>query len=318
MTGVPRGHSAKDGRVVSHTRHGYYKRNWPLYILIFPGVLLTFIFCYMPMYGIIMSIQNFKPALGFFHSPLANPWYRNFVKLFTDPYFPRILGNSLKLGVFSLLWTFPAPIILALLFNELRAGLFKRVTQTISYMPHFLSTVIVIGMLKLFLASDGPITHVLARYGIKMVNPLMLPSAFRSLYIISSVWMDVGFNTIIYLAAITGINPELYEAAMIDGASRLQRTAYVTLPGIVPTITYLLIFSISGIITSDWQKILLLYNEATYSTADTIGTYVYRVGLNGNATAYATAVSLFNNVVSVLLLTTANTVAKRIGENSLW
>jgi putative aldouronate transport system permease protein len=265
-----------------------------------------------------MAFQSFRPALGFFNSPIANPWYRYFRQLVTDVYFMRLLKNTLILGVMSLLYSFPAPIIFALVLNEVKGRLFKRVTQTISYMPYFLSTVIVIGIMKLLLATDGPISALITRTGVQMQNPFLIPEAFRPLYIVSGIWSGVGFSSIIYLAAIAGINPELYEAAKVDGANRFQQIIHVTLPCIAPTIIILFIFAVSGIVGNDWQKILLIYNEATYSTSDVIGTYVYRIGITSTSYSYATAVGLFTNVVSFFLLVITNYIARTIGETSLW
>jgi putative aldouronate transport system permease protein len=270
------------------------------------------------MYGIVMAFQSFRPALGFFKSPLAQPWYRFFRQLTTDIYFTRLLKNTVVLGIMSLAISFPAPIIFALLLNELKGRLYKRVTQTISYMPYFLSTVIVVGMMKILLASDGPVSVLFAHFGRQMQNPFIYPGAFRALYIGSGIWSGLGFSSIIYLAAIAGINPELYEAARVDGANRFQQVIHITIPCIAPTIIILFIFAVSGIVGNDWQKILLIYNEATYSTADVIGTYVYRVGITGNTYSYAAAVGLFINVISFLLLVITNYIARIMGETSLW
>jgi putative aldouronate transport system permease protein len=303
------------------------KRNWTLYTMVLPGVILIFIFSYIPIYGIVMAFQNFSPGLGFFRSPWAQPWYGHFVHMFKDYYFGRIMTNTLKLSIYGLLWGFPAPIVLALLFNEMKHKGYKRVAQTISYMPYFLSVVIIVGILKILFASEGPIVSLATFFGNDMGNIFMDPHAFRTLYITSGIWTSVGYNSIIYLAAIAGINPELYESAVIDGANRLQQVRYITLPAMVPTITILLILSVSGIINNDYQKILLMYNPAIYSTSDVIGTYVYRMGISGDAgtggtgiinQSYAAAVGLFQSVVSFLLLGIANLFARHVGETSLW
>jgi len=310
-----------------HRLNTNLQRNWPLYTMVLPGFVLILIFSYIPMYGIVMAFQNFKPGLGFFHSPWAQPWYGHFARMFRDVYFNRIMQNTLLLGVYSLLWSFPAPILLALMFNEIKHKGYKRVSQTISYMPYFLSTVIVIGIMKLLFATEGPIISVASDLGIEMENLFMEPKAFRSLYIGSAIWTGVGYNSIIYLAAIAGINPELYEAAIIDGGNRLQQVWYITIPSIMPTVIILLIFAVSGIVGNDYQKILLMYNPATYKTADVIGTYVYRMGISGDAgtggvavlnQSYAAAVGLFQSVFSFVLLVLTNQFARRVGETSLW
>ncbi|MBS5585594.1 MAG: sugar ABC transporter permease, partial [Clostridiales bacterium] len=275
----------------AHRKRGYIqrnlRRNWPLYTMVLPAVVLIFIFSYIPMYGIVMAFQQFKPSLGFFHSAWARPLYRYFEQVITDPYFARVFRNTVVLGVLNLLWSFPAPILLALLFNEMRSPRFKKITQTISYLPYFISTVVVIGMMKLLFQDNGPIASVLRNMGFDWTNPFMLPSAFRTLYIGSSLWTGVGYNSIIYLAAISGISQDLYESAVIDGASRFQQAVHITLPSLVPTITILFIFAIPGVVGSDSSKILLMYNEATYATADVLGTYTYRKGIQGNSYSYS-------------------------------
>ena len=306
----------------AHRKRGYIqrtlRRNWPLYTMVLPAVVLIFIFSYIPMYGIVMAFQQFKPSLGFFHSAWARPLYRYFEQVITDPYFARVFRNTVVLGVLNLLWSFPAPILLALLFNEMRSPRFKKITQTISYLPYFISTVVVIGMMKLLFQDNGPIASVLRNMGFDWTNPFMLPSAFRTLYIGSSLWTGVGYNSIIYLAAISGISQDLYESAVIDGASRFQQAVHITLPSLLPTITILFIFAIPGVVGSDSSKILLMYNEATYATADVLGTYTYRKGIQGNSYSYSAAAGLFTTVISVVLLTVTNCAARRLGETSLW
>jgi putative aldouronate transport system permease protein len=294
------------------------KRNWTLYTMVLPGVVLILVFSYIPMYGVIMAFQKFKPALGFFHSPFADPWYKYFVQLFSDVYFARLLKNTLLLGLYSLLWGFPAPIILALLFNEIKHSKFKRVVQTISYMPYFLSTVVVIGILRILLATDGPINTILADFGTTISNVFLAPEAFRSIYVGSGLWMSVGYSSIIYLAAIAGINSEQYEAAIMDGANRYHQMRFITIPSMIPTITILLIFAVSGILGNDYQKILLIYNEATYTTGDVLGTYVYRVGVEGGSQSYAAAAGLFSSVFAFVLLYLTNLFARKYSETSLW
>jgi putative aldouronate transport system permease protein len=294
------------------------KRNWPLYTMVLPGVLLILVFSYIPMYGVVMAFERFKPALGFFHSPWADPWYKYFVQLFTDVYFGRLLKNTLLLGLYSLLWGFPAPIILALLFNEIKHSKFKRVAQTVSYMPYFLSTVVVIGIMRILLATDGPINALLGNFGTSISNVFLAPEAFRSLYVGSGIWATVGYSSILYLAAIAGINSEQYEAAVMDGASRLQQMFHITIPSLFPTITILLILSVAGIVGNDYQKILLIYNEATYTTGDVLGTYVYRVGVEGESRSYAAAAGLFTSVFAFVLLYLTNLFARKFSETSLW
>jgi len=310
--------SGAAARKVNKTPLGaYLKFNWQLYVMVLPGVAMFLIFSYFPMYGITMAFQQFKPVLGFFHSPWVG--LLHFERIVSDPIFFRVFRNTLVLGAYSLIFSFPAPIILALLFNEIRHTLYKRVTQTISYMPFFLSTVIVVGLMRdLLSVNEGVVNEAVAALGFTKINFFVRSDWFRPLYIVSGIWQGVGYSSIIYLAAISGVNPELYEAAVIDGAGRLKQAMFITIPCILPTVTILLIFAVGGLIGADMQKVLLMYSEATYSTADVIGTYVFRTGIEGASQSYASAVGLFNSVISLFLLATTNYMAKRLGETSLW
>lgn len=297
--------------------YDYVKRNIVLYVMVLPGVLMLIIFNYFPMYGIVMAFQNFKPALGFFNSPWVGSLH--FERLITDSQFIRTFKNTIILGVYTLFFTFPAPILLALMLNEIKHSAFKRVSQTISYMPYFLSTVIIVGIMKDMLSmNDGVVNNTIAWLGFSKIDFFTSPEWFRTLYIGSTFWQNIGFSSIIYLAALSGINPELYEAAKIDGAGRIKQIIYLTIPCIMPTIIILLIFAVGGIVGNDWQKILLIYNPATYTTSDVISTYVYRSGIEGASQSYASAVGLFNSVVSMILLVSTNYIARKAGETSLW
>jgi putative aldouronate transport system permease protein len=285
--------------------------------MVLPGILLFLVFHYFPMYGIVMAFQSFKPALGFFESPWVG--LRHFQRILTDMMILRAFKNTVILGLYTLLVNFPAPILFALLLNEVRHSKFKRVSQTISYMPYFLSTVIVVGLLKdLLNINGGVVNSLISLFGGAKVDFFGLPEWFRTLYVGSGVWHGVGYGSIIYLAAMAGVNPELYEAAVIDGAGRLKQAWHITLPGIIPTVTILFIFAVSGIVGNDWQKILLLYTPSTYSTADVIGTYVYRSGIQGSSQGYAAAVGLLNSVISLALLALTNFAAKKFGDTALW
>jgi len=297
----------------------YMTQNWILYIMLIPGLVNLLLFKYLPMYGVVVAFQNYSPAGGFFGSQWVG--FKHFAAFFRDPFCWRVISNTFILGIQSLIISFPAPIIFALMLNEIRAERFKKTVQTISYMPYFLSVVIVVGMMKeLFSMTDGPVNAVLEMVGLERVNFFMRPDMFRPLYIGSGIWQGVGYGSIIYLAAIAGINPEMYESAVLDGASRMQRIRYITLPSIMPTISVLFILSVAGILGSDFQKILLMYNPRTYSTADVISTYVYRYGIEtaGNNLSYSSAVGLLVNVVSLLFLLIANYVTGKLGETSLF
>lgn len=295
----------------------FFKVNIALYIMLIPGLLNLLLFKYMPMYGIIVSFQDFNPTLGYLGSPFVG--LKHFQDFFRDPFASRIISNTIILGLETLLISFPAPILLALFLNEVRYPRFKKITQTISYMPYFLSVVIVVGMLKdLVSATDGPINAIISSLGGKKINFLTNPAWFRTLYITSGIWQGIGFNSIIYLAAISSINPEMYEAAVLDGANRLQQIRFITLPSIAPTITILFILAVGGVLGNDFQKILLLYNPRVYKTADVVSTYVYRSGIEGSSFSYSSAVGLLLNLISLIFLVGANQISKKVGETSLF
>lgn len=296
----------------------YFLQNKTLYVMLIPGLLNLLFFKYLPMYGIVISFEKYYPATGV----LGSPWvgFKHFIDFFHDPYFFRLIRNTLLLGVYTLIFSFPAPIILALLLNEVRGSIFKRVSQTISYMPYFLSTVIVIGLLKDLTMSEGIVNAAISALGGDKIAFFLRPEWFRFLYISSGIWQGIGFGSIIYLAAISGVNPELYESAVIDGCGRFSQTWHITLPTILPTIMILFILSVGGILGNDFQKILLMYSAFTWETADVIATYVYRVGIEaqGSDFSYATAVGLFTAVISLAFLIVTNRVAKSLSEYSLW
>lgn len=297
----------------------YFRLNWVLYLMLLPGILNLILFKYLPMYGIVVAFQDFSPRLGYFGSKWVG--LKHFHAFFRDPFCWRVISNTVILGVSSLVISFPAPILLALLLNEFKYPRFKKVVQTISYMPYFLSVVIVVGMMKeLFSMTDGPINAIIERLGGARINFFMTPSAFRPLYIGSGIWQGVGYSSIIYLAAIAGINVEMYESAALDGVNRLQKIWYITLPSILPTISILFILSIGGILGNDFQKILLMYSPRTYSTADVVSTYVYRYGIEtaGNHLSYSSAVGLLLNVMSLFFLLVANKVTGKLSETSLF
>lgn len=281
-----------------------------------PGVILVLIFSYVPMYGALMAFQKYNPAVGIFGSEWVGLEY--FRMFFKNPYCGRLIGNTLVLGIYSLLWTFPAPIILALLLDQLPFMRFKKITQTISYFPHFISAVVIVGLIKEFTSIDGVFNQISGLFGAEAVSFMTEAKWFRTLFIGSNLWQGIGWGTIIYLAALSNVDPQLYEAATIDGANRFQRVRYITWPTIVPTTSIMLIFAVSGILGSDYQKILLMYSPATYETADIIGTFVYREGIEGGSYEYTTAIGLMMNLVSCTLLIIANKVSKTLTDNSLW
>jgi len=284
--------------------------------MVLPGFLTILIFAYFPMYGILIAFKDYSPSEGV----LGSEWvgFKYFKAFFNDPMAFRVLKNTLLLGIYTLLWSFPAPIILALLFNELRSARFKRVVQTVSYFPHFISVVIVAGMLKEFTSRDGLFNEIISYFGGDPIMFLLEPGFFRTIFISSGIWQGIGFGTIIYLAAMSGINPTLYDVAEVDGAGRWKKVLHITWPSIRPTTVILLIFAIGGILGSDFQKIILLYSPETYSVADVIGSYVYRQGILGAQYEYTTAIGLFMSIISFTVLFIANWISRKVSETSLF
>lgn len=286
------------------------------YFMFFIPFVYFIVFHYIPLFGILIAFKNYNVFQGVFDSPwVGTKYFRQFL---SDPYFYKLLKNTLLIGVYHILLSFPAPIVLALLLNELKHRMFKRFVQTVSYLPHFLSTVVVVGIIVNFMAYDGVINRFLSLFGMESIHFLMLPEWFRTIYIGSEIWQGIGWGSIIYLAALSAIDPQLYEAATIDGAGRWKQVLHVTLPGIAPTIIILLLFNIGAVMSVSFEKVLLLSNGSNEPTSDVISLHVYRRGLISNDFSYATAVGLFNSVVAVLFLTIANWMSKKVSETSLW
>lgn len=293
-----------------------WKRNRGLYIMIIPVIAFYLVFCYKPMYGALMAFQNFSPKRGIFGSEWVG--LSNFRMFFQSKDFYRLLRNTLYISISNIVFSFPAPIILALLINEINRKRFAKVVQTITYLPHFISLVVVCGMIREFVSDTGIITHVLGFFGVEQTNLLNESKAFVPIYIVSGIWQEVGWGTIIYLAALTGINQELYEAASIDGAGRLRRVWSITLPGLIPTIVTLLILRLGSVMNVGFEKIILLYNSMTRDVADVISTYVYRMGLIKKDYGFSTAVGLFNSVINFAFVILANAISRKVNETSLW
>lgn len=294
-----------------------YRRHKYLYFMIAPVILYYFIFHYVPMYGAIIAFKNYRIADGFLGSSWAG--FSHFISFFDSYYFWRLLKNTLLLNVYMLLFSFPAPILFALLINEIAGKKFKSLVQTVTYLPHFISLIVICGMITQFVAREGVVTDILVWFGMDRTALLGHPEYFRAVYIVSDIWQSVGWGSIIYLAAISGINPELYEAARIDGANRWKQTLHITLPGLAAIITILFILKIGNMLDVGFEKIILLYNPSTYVTADVISTFVYRKGLGGtNEFSYATAIGLFQSAINFMLLLAANRFSKKVSENSLW
>jgi putative aldouronate transport system permease protein len=293
-----------------------WKLNKELYLLFLPVILYYIIFHYKPMYGAQIAFKNFYPAMGISGSPWVG--LMHFQNFFESFYFCRILKNTLVISLTNLIFGFPAPIILALLINELRGKHFKRVVQTVTYMPHFVSMVVICGMIHEFTRNDGFITQFLGIFGFPQTTMLNHPGMFVPIYVISGIWQEVGWGSIIYLAALAGIDQQLYEAAAIDGAGRWKQIWSITIPSIAPTIVILLILRMGRMLNVGFEKIILLYNPVTYQTADVISSFVYRKGIREFNFSFSTAVGLFNSTINLLLLVAANTISRRINETSLW
>ncbi len=293
-----------------------FKKNKAIYFMLIPVILFYFFFHYKPMYGVLMAFFDYKPARGFEGSDFIG--LQNFIDYFTGPYFLRTVGNTLAISLGFLIFSFPVPIILALLLNELRNSKVKRLVQTATYLPHFISLVVICGMLSSFSLESGLFNDIVEFFGGERSSILSNPDAYRPLYIISGIWREMGWNSIIYLAALSGVDPQLYEAAKIDGAGKLRQAIHVTLPGILPTIVIKLILQIGGLMSVGYEKALLLYNPAIYDVADMISTYVFRMGLENYQYGYATAVDLFNSVINVILVITANKISRKLTDSSMW
>lgn len=293
-----------------------WKRNKYIYLMAIPVILFYAVFCYMPMAGIVIAFQDFEPAKGVWGSDFV--FLDNFIAFFTDYQFPRILKNTLLLSGGLILFGFPVPIILALLINELHWKKYKRVIQTVSYLPHFISLVVICSLITEFTNSDGVINQVLAMFGVEPTTWLMRPELFKPLFIVSDIWQHAGWSSIVYLAALSAIDPGLYEAATIDGAGRFKQLLHVTLPALIPTITILFIMRIGNVMSLGYEKVILLYNSNTMETADVIASFAYRKGILDMDYGFSTAVGLFNSVVNFGFLWLANTFSKKMTENSLW
>ena len=295
----------------------HVKKNWKIYSFLILPILYYVIFKYVPMAGNIIAFRRYKGGPNIF----GDRWvgFRYFEQFLTDKNFWQAFGNTLRLSIGYLCVRFPATLIFALLINEIRKKWWKKLVQTISYLPHFISLVVVCGMVKELLSTTGPINMLISSLGFEKIQFMSEPAWFDTVYIGSGIWQALGWGTILYLTAMTNIDMGLYEAAEIDGANKFQQALHVTIPGILPTIMTLLIMDIGNIITaSNMQKILLLYNPLTQSRADIIDTLVYRMGISGGNFSYASAVGLFSALIGLILVTTANYLSKKVTETSLW
>lgn len=295
-----------------------FQRDKVLYVLLIPFLLWYVIFIFKPMYGLQIAFKDFSVFRGI----EASRWVglEHFRVFFESPYFARVLKNTVILSVYSLAFAFPIPIVLAILLNEVRHTLYRRAVQTLTYLPHFISVVIVAGIVTNFLApTSGLVNLLLERFGGEKIYFLTIPDYFRTIFVLTfDIWKEAGFSSIVYLAALAGINPQLYEAAVMDGANKFRQIRHITLPGLLPTIMILLILKIGSMMDVSYEAIILLYQPVTYETADVISTYVYRAGLQEGRYDLATAVGVFNAAIAFALVIGANKLSKRLTDTGLW
>lgn len=290
--------------------------NGILYLMFLPGFLYYFIFAYVPMYGVLMAFQNYEPLNGIWGSEWVG--LMHFKDFLTNYYFLKILKNTLVISINCIIFAFPAPIIMALLVNEIKNSVFKKTVQTITYIPHFISLIVICGLIHNFVAEDGLISNFVSIFTGTKENLLNNPACFVPIYVISDIWQGVGWGSIIYLAALLSIDTSLYEAAPIDGAGKFKQVIHVTIPGIMPTIIIMFILRMGGILGVGYEKIILLYNPLIYDTADVISTFTYRKGLIDLSWSYSSAVGLFNSVISIIFVTVTNAISRKLSETSLW
>ena len=293
-----------------------YQRHKALYWIALPIIAYYLIFKYLPMFGIIIAFQDYRPGKGFLHSDFV--WFKNFVEFLTNPTASRTIFNTLRLNFYSLLVEFPAPIILALLLNEIRCAPFKKAVQTFSYMPHFISLVVVCGLLMDFSSSIGVFNDIAVLFGFERQSMLGNVDLYLPLYIGSSLWQGVGWGSILYLATLSSTDPNLYEAAVIDGAGRWKQMVHITLPTIIPIMVLQLIMRIGSMMSTGAEKTILLYSPLIYEKADIISSFVYRRGPQEMDFSFGAAVGLFNSVINLILLVTANWFARKISGESMW
>ncbi|MFC0392177.1 ABC transporter permease [Paenibacillus mendelii] len=292
-------------------------KNWQLYLFILPALATVVLFSYVPIYGVQIAFKNFIATKGIWGSEWVG--FDHFIRFFDSYYFWDLMLNTLGISIYSLLVGFPIPILLALGLNELRNGFFKKSVQTITYAPHFISVVVMAGIILAFLSPEtGIINRFMVFFGLQPIAFLSEASWFKTVYVFSDVWQNMGWGTVIYMAALAGIDPQQHEAAIMDGASRVRRIWHINLPGIAPTMIILLILSTGGILNVGFEKILLLQNQLNMDSSDVISTYVYRSGLRQAQYSFSAAVGLFNSVINLIILVAVNWIAKRKSESSLW
>lgn len=309
-----------NGEVVIHQKESIVKRllkTWQLYVFILPAVIYFIIFCYGPMYGVQLAFKDYNPVAGI----MGSEWigFDNFVRFFKSYQFKQLLENTLILSLYQLIAGFPIPIILAILLNHLRGSKFKKLVQTVTYAPHFISIVVLVGMLNIFLSPRGGVVNqIIQLFGQEPILFLGKEEYFRHIYVLSGVWQNMGWNAIIYLAALSGVSPELHEAAIMDGASKIKRILHVDLPAILPTVMIILVMNFGSVMSLGFEKAYLMQNSQNISSSEIIATYVYKMGLLNAQYGFSTAVGLFNSVINCTLLIIVNKVSKKISDIGLW
>lgn len=294
-------------------------RNWVLYLMLLPAVVLVFCFCYIPMYGVTIAFKDFKNALGILGSPWADPLFKHFLRFFKSYQFSTTMVNTLVISLYSMVVSFPFPILLALLINQMHARRFRRVFQTVTYMPYFISTVVMVGLMIILLSpSTGIVGNVYKLFHRQAPNIMGTPSLMSTVYVWSGVWQSTGWDSIIYLAALSAVDPTLYEAATVDGAGKLHKLLHIDIPMLLPTAAILLILRAGNIMNVGFEKVYLMQNDLNLSVSEILNTYVYKLGMKNSQYSISTAVSLFNNLINCTLLVVINQITKRLSENSLW
>lgn len=295
----------------------YLKENYDLYLFLIPALLIVFIFAYIPLYGIQIGFKDFSIRKGIWGSDWVG--LEHLMRFFKSSYFPIVMKNTIVLSIYSLVAGFPIPIILALLLNSMNNKRYRKIIQTVTYAPNFISTVVICGMLLLFLSPrNGIVNNIIGAFGIDPINFIAEPDYFKSIYVWSGVWQSAGWGSVIYFAALSGVSPELHEAASVDGASKLQRIFHIDIPSILPTATILLILNFGSLLAIGFEKVYLLQNDLNLNSSEIISTYVYKMGLVYNDISFSTAIGLFNSAINAILLIGVNYAAGKLSENSLW
>lgn len=309
--------SGRPSKPQTRLKWNRFQRNWTLLLLLLPAVVWVILFCYQPMYGVVLAFKKYKPFLGIMNSPWVG--LANFDKFMSSYYFGEILLNTILLSTENLLIAFPFPLIMALLLNQIQSRKYQKVVQTITYAPHFISTVVLVGMINIFLSPySGIVSKVITFLGGHAGNIVGQKEWFKTLYIGSEIWQNTGFSMIIYLAALSGVDPTLYEAAAIDGANKPERIWYIDLPTLLPTVTICLIMSLGGIMNVGFEKVYLMQYDTNIQVSEVISTYVYKRGLVDGDIGLSTAVGLFNNVINIVLLIAANYICRAVNDTGLW